>query len=50
MTPAYAAQLSVKVQKTNIGAYKIDRFLLETYSMVIATFQVFDKFGHFCFF
>ena len=38
MTPAYAAQLCLKMQKTNIGAQKIDGFLLETYSMVIIVF------------
>ena len=38
MTPAYKAQLGFKVQKTNIGAQKIDKSPLKTYRMVIATF------------
>ena len=38
MTMAYMAQLSLQVQKTDIGAQKINKFLLETYSMVIAAF------------
>ena len=38
MTPAYAAQLGLKVQKINVGSPKIERSLLETYSMVIAAF------------
>ena len=43
MTPAYAAYLGLKVRVTNVGVLKIDRFLLVTYGMVIATFQVVDK-------
>ena len=38
------------MQKTNVNAQKIDRSLLETYSMVIAPFQVLNKLGCFCFF
>ena len=38
MILAYSTQLGFKVQKTNIGAQKIDRFSLKTYSIVIATF------------
>ena len=38
MTPAYAAQLGLKVRKTNVSAQKIDGFLLATYDMVIAAF------------
>ena len=30
------------MQKTNVGAQEIDGFSLATYSMVIASFQVFD--------
>ena len=37
-TLAYATQLGLKVQKTDIGAQKIDGSSLETYSIVIATF------------
>ena len=38
------------MQKPNISAWKIDRSLLETYGMVITTFQVFNKIGHSYFF
>ena len=47
MTPAYAAQLGLKVQKINDGTQKINRSLLATYPMVIAAFQVFDKLDRF---
>ena len=50
MTLAYAAQLGLKVQKTNINNQKIDGSLLEIYSIIIATFQVFDKLDYFQFF
>ena len=50
MTPAYAAQLGLKAQKTNIIVQKIDGSLLTTYSMFIAAFQVLDKLGHCRFF
>ena len=43
MTLAYAVQLGFKVQKIDVDAQKIDGFLLETYGMVIAIFQVFNK-------
>ena len=45
MTPAYAAQLGLKVQKTDICAQKIDRSSLATYGMVIAAFQLLNKLG-----
>ena len=45
MTLGYAAQLGLKVQRTNVGTQKIDRSLLAIYGMVIAAFQVFDKLG-----
>ena len=37
MTLVYAAQLGLKVKKTNIDAQKIDRFSLAIYGIVIAT-------------
>ena len=43
MTPAYAKQLGLQVQKTDIRAQKIDNLLLRTFRMVIAGFQVEDK-------
>ena len=38
MTPAYVAQLDLKVQKTNVNAQKIDKSLLKTYGIVIVAF------------
>ena len=45
MAPAYVKKLGLWVRKTNVGAQKIDRSTLETYSMVIAGFKVQVKFG-----
>ena len=45
MTPAYAKKLGLRIRKTDVGAQKIDGSTLETYGMVIADFQVQDKFG-----
>ena len=50
MTPAYAKQLGLQTQKTDVGAQKIDGSLLATYGMVIAAFQVKDKLGRARFF
>ena len=50
MTPAYAAYLDFKVRVTNVGMQKIDGFLLATYGIVIAAFQVVNKLGSFWFF
>ena len=50
MSPAYIAQLDLKVQKINVNAHIIDKSLPKIYGIVIAAFQVFDKLGHFCFF
>ena len=43
INPDFARKLGLKVQKTNVGAQKIDSFALETFGMVIADFQVEDK-------
>ena len=43
MTPAYTKQLSLHIQKTDIGAQKINGLLLRTFEMVIASFQGKDK-------
>ena len=43
MSPAYAERLGLKARKTNIGAQKIDGFVLEIFGRVIADFQVEDK-------
>ena len=45
MAPAYAKKLGLHVRKTDVGAQKIDGSTLGTYGMVIAGFQVQDKFG-----
>ena len=45
IAPAYVKKLGLQVRKTNIGAQKIDRSTLKTYDIVIAGFQVQDKFG-----
>ena len=50
MTPAYAAQLDLKVRRTNVNAQKIDGSLQATYGIVIAAFQVFDMLGRSWFF
>ena len=38
------------MQKTNVSAQKINKFLLKTYGIVIAAFQVYNKLGRFYFF
>ena len=43
INPNYAWKLGLKIQKTNIGAQKIDSSALETFRIVIADFQVEDK-------
>ena len=50
MTLAYATQLGLKVQKTNISAQKIDRSSPATYCMVIAPFRVLNTLGRSWFF
>ena len=50
MTPAYAKQLGLQIQKTDVGAQKIDGSLLATYRIVIAAFQVKYKLGRVQFF
>ena len=43
MTLAYAKKLGLQTWKTDVKDQKIDGSLLQTYKMVIATFQVKDK-------
>ena len=50
MTLAYAKQLGLQVQTTDVWAQKIDNSLLRTFEMVIAGFQVEDKLGKVRFF
>ena len=40
IAPAYGKKLGLWVRKTDIGAQKIDGSTLETYGIVIASFQV----------
>ena len=44
MTPAYVSRLGLQVHRTNIGAQKIENFNLEIFGMVLASFQVEDKY------
>ena len=45
MNPVFARKLGFHIQKTNVGAQKIDGSILETFGIVIANFQVKDKGG-----
>ena len=45
MNPAYASRLGLRVHRNDIGAQKIDGSTLETFGMVLASFQVEDKLG-----
>ena len=45
MTPAYALKLGLKVRLTDVRAQKIDGSTLETFGMVLASFQIEDKLG-----
>ena len=45
MTPAYAKKLGLRIWKTDVGAQKIDGSSLDTFKMVIASFEVIDKLG-----
>lgn len=50
MTFAYAKQLGFRIRKTDVGVQKIDNTLLEIFEMIIANFQIEDKFGRAWFF
>lgn len=43
ISPAYVKKLSLRMQKTNVGAQKIDGSSLNTFGMVIAGFQIQHK-------
>ena len=45
ISPAYTSKLGLKVCHTDVGAQKIDGSTLETFGMVLASFQVEDKLG-----
>lgn len=50
MTPAYIAKLGLKVCPTDVGTQKIDGSTFETFKMVLASFQVKNKFDQSRFF
>ena len=50
MTLAHAAKLGFKARHTSVGAQKINGSTLETFGMVLASFQVEDKLGRARFF
>ena len=50
MTPTFTSKLGLKVCSTNVGAQKIDGSTLQTFGMVMASFQVKDKLGRARFF
>lgn len=43
MNLAYTKKLGLQVKKTNTGMQKIERSNLDTFEIVIASFQVQDK-------
>ena len=45
MNSNFAQKLGLHIRKINIGAQKIDNSTFKTFRIVIATFQVDDKFG-----
>ena len=45
MTPAFASKLGLKVCSTDVKAQKIDGSTLQTFGMVLASFQVEGKLG-----
>ena len=45
ITLIYAAKLGLKVHHTKVRAQKVDGSTLETFGMVLASFQVKDKHG-----
>ena len=50
ISPAYILKLGLKVHHTNVRAQKIDSSSLETFGMVLASFQVENKLGRIWFF
>ena len=50
MKLAYASKLSFRVYQIDVRAQKIDGSILKTFDMVLASFQVEDKFGRAWFF
>ena len=50
ITPAYAKQLGVRIQKTDVRAQRINGLSLDTFEIVIADIQVIDKLSRVRFF
>ena len=50
MSPVYTSKLGLKVHHTNVEAQKIDGSTFKTFGMVLAGFQVEDKFRRIWFF
>ena len=50
ITLAYISKLDLRARHTNVGAQKIDDSILQTFGMVLASFQVEDKLGRVRFF
>ena len=44
MIPAHVSRLGLRVHRTDIGAQKIDGSIFKTFGIVLASFQVGDKF------
>ena len=43
MTPVYTSKLGLNIHHTDVGAQKIDDSILETFGMVLASFQMKNK-------
>ena len=50
IAPTYTKKLDLQMQKTNVRAESIEGSTLETYGIVIASFQIQNKFGNTRFF
>ena len=50
MNPAYASRLGFQIYRTDIRAQKIDGLTLKIFEIVLASFQIEDKFRRIRFF
>lgn len=50
ITPAFTSKLGFKICSTNVRAQKIDGSTLQTFGIVLTSFQIKDKFGQARFF
>lgn len=48
--PAYIAVLGLRIYSINVKAQKIDESIFSTYKMMLASFQIEDKYGKVRFF